>query len=43
MAVPVEPVGKLDNQTKLYQQLYVLNIYAATLTFMTESNVPAVR
>ena len=41
MAVPVESAGKLDNYTNLYQQLYLFNTCAATLTFMTEYDVPS--
>ena len=39
MTVPVESVGKLDNSTKLYQHLYILNTCTATLTFMKEKDV----
>ena len=43
MAVPVEFAGKLDNQSKLYLQLHVLNTYAAILIFMTEYVVSGAR
>ena len=43
MAAPFESASKLNNQTKRYQQLCILNICAAILTFMTEYEVPGVR
>ena len=43
MAVTAEPAGKLDNQTKRYSQFCVLNTCAASMTFMTEYDVPDVR
>ena len=43
MAATAELAGKLDNQTKLYEQLFVLNTCAAILTFMTDHDVPGVR
>ena len=43
MAAPVQPAGKLDNWTKLYQQLYIFNTCAATMTFMTEYVVASLR
>ena len=43
MAAPVQPAGKLNNWTKLYQQLYIFNTCAATMTFMTEYVVAGLR